>query len=198
MDEKYAVDELQFIKKIIEDSKRNLVYNGREHIGWGLLISFALIVDYLNYFFGWNFHFLLYWGIVVALGWLFSYYSSQQRKKENCPKTFAGKMMGTIWLGTGIGMTLVGFVGITSGAIPGTSISALLSVFLGSAFLISGYLHSEKWMKYLSIGWWLGAVIMFFYPGVHTVFIMAFMLLFLQVLPGVYFYKKFKKETELQ
>lgn len=196
MNEKIAMDELQFIKKIIEDSKASIVYNGKDYIVWGLLVTIGLLLDYSAYVFKLNMNFILFWGVIIGLGWIFSFFSYKKRKTECNPKTFAGKILGGVWLATGTAMTIVGFIGIPSGAIPGQSISAVLSTFLGMAFIVAGFIHNETWMKYLSVGWWIGAVYMFYFPGIHTVFVMALMLLCFQVIPGVYFYQKYKKEVE--
>lgn len=197
MDEKIAIDELQFIKKIIEDSKATIIYNGKDYIVWGMLIVVGLLLDYSAYILNFRRNFILFWAAIIGLGWIYSYTSYRKRKSERKAKTFAGKILGAVWLATGLGMTMVGFWGIPSGAIPGISISPILSIFLGMAFLISGYIHNENWIKYLSIGWWAGAFFMFYFPGAHTALVMAFMMFFFQVVPGIYFYKKYKKELNV-
>ena len=196
MNEKIAMDELQFIKKIIEDSKASIVYNGKDYIVWGSLVTLGLLLDYSAYVFKLNINFILLLSVIIGLGWIFSFFSYKKRKIECTPKTFSGKILGGVWLATGTAMTIVGFIGIPSGAVPGQSVSAVLSIFLGMAFMIAGFIHNETWMKYLSLGWWIGAVYMFYFPGIHTIFVMALMLLCFQVIPGTYFYQKYKKEVK--
>ena len=47
MDEKTALEEIQFIRKIIEGSKRKIVYNGIDYIVWGAIVITGMILQYI-------------------------------------------------------------------------------------------------------------------------------------------------------
>lgn len=194
MDNKTAIDDLQFIKRIIADSKTTIIYNGKEYIFWGVIVSIGLLLVYFNFIFSYKINSFYLWVVIIGIGWIYSFLSSRKRKRDYRTITFAGKILGVVWLATGIGMTIIGFLGTVSGAIDRIFVSPLLSVLLGVAFLITGYIHNEGWIKFLSVGWWLGAIYMFFFPGIQTVLIMAAMMTFFQVVPGLYLYNKYKKE----
>jgi hypothetical protein len=107
-------------------------------------------------------------------------------------ETFAGKILGSVWLSAGVAMTILGFAGTYSGAYGPVFISPVLAAVLGIAFYVSALVYDSLLMKYLAPLWWAGSIFMFFFPGLHTIIVMAAMMLFLQVIPGIILYKKYK------
>ena len=69
-----------------------------------------------------------------------------------------------------------------------------MSSFLGAAYILNGVLAGKKWLSYLAIGWWGGAIIMFFYPGLQAILIMAAMMILFQIVPGIILQFEFKHE----
>ncbi len=197
MDENTALDEIKFIKKIIEDSKRTVINDGIGYIFWGLIVTIGLLADYLIFVLQVNLSFIWVWVVLIGFGWIYSFISYFRKGKKHRSHNFASMLLRSIWLACGIAMTIVGFVGVFSGAIGGVFVSPLISSILGIGFMMSGYIYNLNWVKYLSAGWWVGAIVMFIYPGIQTILIMAFMMLAFQVVPGIIIYNKFKKEIAL-
>ncbi|GJQ62536.1 MAG: hypothetical protein SCALA702_15890 [Melioribacteraceae bacterium] len=197
MDEKKALEELQFIKKVIDDSKRTIVDNGMGYIVWGILIVIGLASTYYgvvtqSYFdYGYN------WIIVISLGWIYTFIDVRREKKTIPVYTFSAKILGSVWLSTGIALTILGFVPTFTGALHGVYVSPTMSIVLGIPFYLTGVLYDIPLIKYSSVGWWIGGTVMFIYPGLYSLILMAGMMLVLQVLPGIYLYRKFKKENVL-
>ena len=197
MDEKTAMDELQFIKKVIEDSRRSMTYNGLDYIVWGIIVIVGLVLQYiaiLNQIYS---NFLWTWAVLIPIGWIFSF-TNGRRKKDRLPRTFSGKLIAAVWGATGFGMTLIGFVGLMSGAIKPWFISPLLSVALGTGYFITGKIVESRWISSLALCWWLGAVIMFYYHGIYSILLMAIWMLCFQTIPGIMIYRKYKKEQEVK
>ncbi len=199
MDQNKAIEELEFIKKVMQDSKRTVVDNGMGYIIWGILIVIGLLSTFISvvnqtYGFYWN------WVVVVGIGWIYSLYDiiTNRIHKRKRNKTFTSKILGSIWFATGIGMTILGFLMPITGALHGQYISPMLSVLLGIAFFISSVVYDYWWLMMISVGWWITAIIMFFVPGIYTMLIMAGEMLFFQVVPGIILYTKFKKEQQTE
>ncbi len=194
MDSISAQEELSFIKKVIEDSKRILIIDGKNFIFWGILGSIGLLATYLsiitkNYsLINWS------WMVLIFFGFVYTIFYYQKKSRTGNSQTFAGKIMNSIWFAMGIAATILGFAGGMSGAIHGIYISPSISTVVGVAYFISGIVYSSKWMTGLSAGWWLGAVIMFVFPGLHSILIMAGMMIFFQIVPGIVLYKKYCAE----
>ncbi len=190
-----AEEEISVIKTIMEDSRKAVVENGWHYIYWGSIVTTAIIVNYLM---------VLYDISKFAQGilWFFSMPAAAivegiiERKKEKHTKvkTFAGRLINSLWTGAGVCMFILGFAGSLSGAYNAIMIFPLISIVLGSAYLVSGVIQQVKWLSVISVFWWLGAVILLLLPGMHSMLIFAGMLVFFQIVPGVLLYVKSKRE----
>ncbi|MHB8336109.1 MAG: hypothetical protein ACYDEE_01680 [Ignavibacteriaceae bacterium] len=198
MNEQTALDDIKFIKKIIDDSKRTTIDNGMGYVFWGIIVTIGLLSNYIMVLLNIKISFIWVWVILIGFGWAYSIISYFSRKSKPRIRTYAGNLLRSIWLSCGIAMTLVGFIGVFSGAIDGDFVSPIISVILGVGFMLSGFVYDLKWVRNLSIGWWIGATVMFVYPGLHSILIMGFMMLAFQVTPGLIIYNKFKKEITIQ
>lgn len=201
MDELTVQEEIAFIKKVMQDSRKIIYTGGSEFIFWGIIIVICLIHTYFSYYHA-DFHSYnptlrveIVWGIFILIGMLGNIFIFRKQHLRPRVRTFAGRLIGITWFAVGTGMILVGFVGgFISGAIPGVFISPLMSSFLGSAYILNGVLAGKKWLSYLAIGWWGGALIMFFYPGLQAILIMAAMMILFQIVPGIILQFEFKHE----
>ena len=197
MDEKTAIDELQFIKKVIEDSRKSITYNGLDYIFWGIIVIVGMLIQYFAILSHYYFNFFWIWVVLIPIGWALSIFNGIS-KKEKMPRTFTGRIITSVWVAIGIGMTLLGFIGTFSHGINPMFVSPILSVCLGTGYFITGKIIEAKWVSNLAFGWWIGAVVLFFYPGIHSLLIMALMMLFFQTVPGIIIYRKYIKEQELK
>ena len=196
MDEKTAAEELAFIKNIINDSRNSFVLSGKPYIIWGILIVIGLFLEFFRKFFTWDFNYMYYvWILLVTAGWFYSYFQSKKHNKSNHIKSLGSKIIGSVWLACGISMTIFSLLGTISGAIKGIYVSPVMSMILGIAFFITAVIYNYRWLRNLSVGWWIGAVIMFFYPSQYTNLIMAFMMIGLQILPGIILLNKVKNSS---
>lgn len=197
MDTKQAELELSEIKRIMEDSRRIMVDDGTGFILWGSLVAMGLISSYLSVlgYLDWNITSIA-WFALIGLGWLITIFQLRREKKERKAVSFAGKVAGAIWGSAGITMTIIGFVGSYTGLVRGMGISPLMACVLAAAFFVSGVIYNDKTFRYLSFGWWAGALVMFFWHSPHTLLLFALMIIFMQVLPGFIMYKKWKKEIK--
>jgi len=194
MTELNAQQELAFIKKVMTDSRKILIDDGKGFIFWGILISFGLLITYLSVVQNWEASLSWFWPALIGFGWIYTIITEIRSEKKRKVKTFAGKIVGAVWISFGISATILGFIGTITGAYHGIIINPLISVLLGTAYLISGLLYGKSWVSYLYIGWWSGAILMFFMQNLETLLVMIGMLVLFQVIPGIILYREFKKE----
>ena len=196
MDEKRAAEELNFIKNIINESRSSFALNGKPYIFWGILIVVGLFLEFTRKFYNWEFHYMfIVWIFLVAIGWLYAFVEYRKRKGESKTTTLGKKILGSVWLACGVTMTIFGFLGTLSGAIKGLYVSPVISMILAIAYYVTGVIYDYKWQRNLSIGWWLGAIFLFFYPSQYTNLIMALMMIGLQIIPGIILLNKVKSTS---
>ena len=200
MDELTVQEEIAFIKKVMQDSRRVILADGLEFIYWGLIVTICLLYTFFSYCTV-DYHksdpshnVFLFWVIFMIIGGVGSSIFLKKRYKTIQVKSLAGTILGKIWFANGIGMLLTAFVGSFSGAVHGVYISPLMSSFLGGSYFVSGFIYGKKWISNLAYLWWLGAIIMFIFPNLYTVLLMAIMMLLFQVTPGIILYRQSKLE----
>ncbi len=194
MDEMTAQQEIDFIKKIMQDSRKVVYSDGIEFIYWGVIVVICLLFTYFAVYLRAEKYISYFWPALMFLGILGNTFYLSKRYKKIKIKSLAGNMLGLIWSSIGGAMFLVGFIGSYSGAINGVFISPLMCSFLGPAYLLSGFIYGKKWVSYLTIFWWTGAIIMFIWPGLYTLLLMSGMMIMLQIIPGIILYRDSKLE----
>lgn len=194
MDEITAQQEIAFIKKIMQDSRKVVYSDGIEFIYWGIIVVICLCYTYFSIFLGGTKYIFYVWLALIFLGYAGNAVFLKRRYKKIKASSIAGNLLGLIWAASGIAMTLVGFIGGFSGAIKGVFISPLMCSFLGIAYFLSGYIYGKKWITSLAFFWWAGAVVMFLVPGAYSLLLMAAMMIILQIVPGIILYKDSKLE----
>lgn len=196
MEKSQAELEIELIKKIMDDSRRIVCEDGKDYIIWGVLVLVGLIGTYLSvawktyHYIGWV------WLITMGGGWIFAIASHWRKGSKQKVSTLAGRILAGVWISSGIAMTLLGFVATATGAIGGWSISPMISIVLWIAYTVSGIVYRQPWVRNLAIGWWLGAIIMLIWPGIHTLLIFAAMMALFQITPGIVLYSKWRKEFQ--
>ena len=161
MDDRTAIDELVFIRKVIEDSKRSVVENGIGYIFWGILVFIGLILVYLGIVFHLPTNSAWIWVVLIGFGWSYTIIANIKKHRKKPVKTFAGQILMSVWISAGLSMTIIGFIATSSGMINGLALSPLMSTVLGAAYFISGTVYDSKWVKLLAFGWWCGGIAMF-------------------------------------
>jgi len=194
MTELNAHQELAFIKKVMEDSRRIICDDGKSFIFWGFLISFGLLVTYLKIAGNWSISLGWFWPALILAGWIVTIISEIMSKKKRSSKTFTAKILASVWISCGVAMTILGFIGSITNAYNGVFIGPIISVVLGVGYMISGVIYGKRWVSIISIGWWLGALLMFYLQNLETLLIMTGMMIFLQTIPGIILYKESKRE----
>jgi len=202
-----AQDELAFIKKVIQDSRRVAVYNGIDYIVWGILValgmflSVALIWFKLEHKFG-SWTQLVLWILVMGGGWIFSLVRHYRNNATERVHTMSGTILSMLWLACGITIMTFIFVGAPFEQVnPTPAIAAVL----GIGFLVSGVLLDFVYFKLAAIGWWLGSLLMFYLnspwarpKGLNfhiDMLLFGTMMILFQVVPGIILYRRWREEV---
>jgi hypothetical protein len=197
MDTKQAELEIALIKKIMDDSRRIVAGNGKDFILWGVVVLTGVIGTYISIAFEKFTNVWWIWVVCIGFGWIYSIALHWHDHSKVSGNTLAGRIISGVWISCGIAMTLIGFLATLTGAIGAWSISPMISVVLGIGYFVSGIIYGQKWIRNLSFGWWIGAIIMFIWPGSQTLLIFALMMVMLQIVPGVVLYYRWKKEVSV-
>ncbi len=194
MDQQSAQQELAFVKKVMEDSRKLLIYDGKDMIVWGILVVTGMILMFSKFEFGLTISTMLIWVVLIGAGWIFSMWRGMKVNRIHRVTTFSGKMMKTIWIACGVCMTIVGFGFTSSGLVSGWAINPMISLFMGLAYFTSATVLGMRYMYIAGFAWWIAALVMAFWTGPHTFLIFAALMIAFHIVPGIIFYRKWKTE----
>jgi len=195
MEQQQAKEDLQFIRKVIEDSRRSVADNGMHYITWSICVALGIIGTYTVAVSSLSPRTNLWvWIVFIGAGWIFSLIRGTSQSSGK-PKSFARKMLSSIWVCTGITMTITAFAGIISGTIQPIALPAVLSAILAIPYFIASYIYNLNWFKTLAAGWWLGAIVFFFWQTPQTLAAFGILMIVLQTIPGIYLYNKYGRQA---
>ncbi|MFH1314459.1 MAG: hypothetical protein ABIJ00_14715 [Candidatus Eisenbacteria bacterium] len=194
MDRSQAQEELAFIKKVMEDSQRVIVDNGKQYILWSLLVLAGIAIKYVLEGLGAAFSHAWLWVPIIAIGWLLSFMLKRSTYSEIRVKTFAQRTLEAVWSGWGVAIPILTLIGYFSGAIESWAISPVVATLFGSVCFTTGLITTNAWLRNTAILWWAGAVFMFLVPSEYSVAMLAGMFVLLQLVPGIVIYKRWKAD----
>lgn len=179
-----AKADLAYIRHLMADVRHATYLSGGYFIVWGILIGLGLIATWMRVTGIWMVSPFASWAVCLALGGVGTWWLVRQEQREPVEAP-AGRLIGFVWGAVGISMLIIFFVGVGSGTVNGALMSPISSTFVGSAVFLTGALAGMNWVRNLAIGWWLGAAVMFAWPGLYNLLLMGLMLIAFYVVPGV-------------
>lgn len=182
-----AADDLAYIRAALHASQRASALSGAYYVIWGSLSTVGLLATWAVLRSGtparattwW-----ILWGSCMALGWALTAWQVWREARRSPAVNAATRRLGLSWAGVGIGITLCYFAGTASGAVAWPALSGLVAVFLGLGLWLNGLHAGIRWLMGLALPWWLGAVVLWTWPGPHGLLVLALMSLLLFTLPG--------------
>jgi hypothetical protein len=185
-----AREDLAAIRQMMERSRGVVGYAAPHFVGWGILMAVALVATYLLTGQGREGWISGLWIVAVGLGWGLSWVLAVRARRRGRVRSHAGRMLGGLWLGTGVTMMTLGFAGPAGGGISSSAVAGVLAAVLGAAYFATGVLSGGRWLMGVGAGWWAGSLVMLLWPGPNALLLMAALMLCLQAGPGVYYLRR--------
>ncbi len=179
-----AQQDLAYIRQVMEQTRRYTAAQGVFFVIWGVAVSFALLLTWLqilgriggNNFVVWRATMLGAWGLTMYFAW-------QQQRDSAVP--YHAQLIGMNWTAVGIAMGLAFFVGVPTHALSVQAIPGLSALFVGVGIFNTGQLSTIRWLSGIGAGWLVCGALMLAFPGVHNILAMAVLLFVGQIVPGL-------------
>lgn len=129
----------------------------------------------------------LIWAATVGLGFGSSYLLGNRNRKRAPVNSLVNRILGSIWIGCGLSLSLVGFLGQGSGSLPHQVAPGIEAIVIGTAFFASAVLpnHAVYWL--LAAVWWTLGGALLIWPSPASSLVIAGGLVLFMVVPGVLF-----------
>jgi hypothetical protein len=153
MDTRHAESELALIKQMMLDSRRVIADNGWHYTFWGIVVTVTLIANYVMALMNLSMRTagLMWFAAMISAAIIDGIIGRRESKKRRV-STFAGSLLSSLWMASGISMFMLGFVGTLSGAYNPIYICSLISIVLSVAYFTSGAIQQIKWLNFLAGG----------------------------------------------
>jgi hypothetical protein len=194
MNEKEAKENLEMIRRMIEETKKGVAYSGHIYIFWGVIVLIAVLINYVLVFSRLYQYIFISWLALMVLGFAYSVYHGVTREKKAKVTTFPDKAIGYTWFGCGVTLMILGFVAPLAGVYSGQMIPAVIAVVIGSACFITGRLYEWKLLTWASLLWWGGGVAMMVLKSESRFLIFPFLIIVGYLIPGFILRANYKKQ----
>jgi len=173
----------------MEDTRRLLTTHRHHYVVWSSLIVVALLLTWAAATGIASLPVTWVWAGAIGTGWGFSVWAGVRWDRNAPVQNLAGRTLAGIWVGAGIAMTLVGFLGSASTGMTGSALLGVLAAILGAATMATGILQGARRTLAGAVGWWAGSAVIFLFPGAHTLLLMAGLLFVLHLVPGLLLFR---------
>jgi hypothetical protein len=102
-----AEEELSFIRKVMEDSRNSYIDDGKPKLVWGIIVALGMLYTYMQALSNSDLYVGWVWLGISAFGWGYIFWVDKQRDKNDRVRSQTGKIIGAIWGACGFSIALV-------------------------------------------------------------------------------------------
>lgn len=178
-------DDLAFIRRVMEGARETASDGSGHLILWGSLLATAQTLTYLVRQGEMAVSITVIWAVTVGIGFAGSALLGNRNRKRAPVNSLVNRILASIWLGCGLSLSLVGFLGQGSDSLPHQVAPGVEAVVIGTAFFASAVLpnHASYWL--LAAAWWILGGALLVWPSPVSNLVIAGGLVLFMVVPGV-------------
>jgi hypothetical protein len=197
MEEKFSPEQsLQAIHAMIEKAKGHFVENGHLYLLWGWVIFGCSLAQFILRKLGYQQHYYVWALTWLAVIYQFIYLRREHRRQRVV--TYAGSMIGYVWITFFIMMVLMAFLILRSQT--EANYRLLYPVFLvlyGMPTFLCGFLLKFRPLVIGGIGCWLLSAATSFVDYENQLLLISVAMINAWIIPGYLLRSKYKKEKAL-
>ena len=160
MDQNQAQQEISIIKEMIEKTRRETAESGHFFIALGVLMIVNTLAIVLMEYYKLNYLILPMLIFTVIAGFIASYFTVARQDKKMKVKSYTKTVCYNVMLASSIPALMIVFIFPFLKVYQFHLVPILASLFIGSMIFSAGVIFEVKSIKWCSIAWWIGAVIM--------------------------------------
>lgn len=194
MEEHNIREDIQYLRKMMENNRRMLVDNGISYISSGIFVAVGVPISiYLGYKDMIEYTPYLWIGLMIIL---IIANLILGKKKSKQPKNFGSDVFNATWKACGIPAAIISFGFFLSDSFTTYPFFMAISAILGIGYYLTGVINKLPFMKILAYCWWAVLIMAIWWNKIGEEYqfslIFAIMVLLLEVIPGIIIYKKWK------
>jgi hypothetical protein len=183
-------EDIAFIRRAVEQGRGYAAGRSLDMLVWGVAVAIGYLATYATAIRWWRVDPNWIWAVCIVLPWLYSLrrlfaaliFPSQPRPTSP-PMVQALRML---WFGCGIFLSTLAVAVIVAGDMRQGWFNAVTAGIMGIGFFTSSYLCSLAWMRWVAVGWWIAALLLYaLRQRVEVLPLSAVLMLLLLALPGL-------------
>lgn len=178
-------DDLAFIRRLMEGARETAADHSGHLILWGLLQASGESLAYLVRQGAFYVSINVIWGVAVGIGFSGSWLLARRSHKRAPVDSLVNRILAAIWIGCGLSLSLVGFLGAGTGSLPSPVMPGLKSVIVGSAFFASAVLPNRTMFWALAAAWWILGGALLVRPSANASLVLIGAQILLMFVPGL-------------
>lgn len=195
MNEMQAKESIQYIKEMIERTKRITAGSWMFFLVWGIIGILGVIGMYVLVYFEKYSWIWINWVFFVTIGIVYiMFYGEKQRTRGM--KTFAQIAVRYLCIACGIAFLLVGFIFPLFGLYSWGLIAVLISLVAGILVFVVGGIYEWNLLKWCGVIWWLGALGMVFIHEYYRAIFFIPLILIGYIMPALALRSMYQKERK--
>lgn len=196
MNELQAQEDIQFIKEMIEKTKKITAGSWMFFLVWGIVAVLGVAGMYTLVIFEKYPWIWLNWIVFVAIGVVYTIVHSHRLEKSQGTKTYTQRTLWHFSFACGIAFILVGFVFPALGLYSYGVIPVLISTVAGILVFGVGGIFEWSLLKWCGVVWWAGTVGMIFINENYRGLLFVPLILIGYIMPALVLRSMYRKQRE--
>ncbi len=197
MDQNQFQEDVQYIKRMIENNRRTIIDNGLNYLITGILVAIGVIISSLPGISTNKGTVTLVWFSIIAVIIISNLTIQYRIGKSKIKRTFITNIYESVWIVCGFSVTVITILYFITWKISLPDFFLIIATILGIGYYLTGVINELSFMKVLAFGWWIGGIlsILWGYIGQEDLLPLLFSCLIipLEIIPGIIIYKKWKR-----
>ncbi len=197
MDQNQFQEDVQFIKRMIENNRRTIIDNGLNYLITGILVAIGVIISSFPGISSNKKTVTFVWFAIIAIIIISNTIIQYKIGKSKIKRTLITNIYESVWMACGFSVTAITILYFLTWKISLHDFFLIIATILGIGYYLTGVINELSFMKVLAFGWWLGGIlsILWGYIGQENLLPLLFSLLIipLEIIPGIIIYKKWKR-----
>ena len=153
MEENKIREDVQYIKRMIENNQRTLVDNGLSYIINGLIVAIGIPLTILMGYNGFEQYIPYVWLLLIAVMIGTNFIANKKLEKKSNVKTFGSELFSAVWGACGLSIVIVFVLSFNSLGMSAGGFFMSISAILAIGYFLTGVINDLKFMKVLAALW---------------------------------------------